>query len=146
MIFTPQGSPTYKCGSAPSYCSVKSPYKSLVTTTNMSLTDTFLHWISGRSVALTAFTIPFIGFLVALLGRGQSKKSHLPPGPKPLPLVGNMFDMSPVQPWKQYAQWTEKYGTYSFCATLLFEVTPRHLREYCLLEPSVSTNHNPRID
>jgi hypothetical protein len=34
----------------------------------------------------------------------------LPPGPKPLPIVGNMFDMPDEKPWVTYREWNEQYG------------------------------------
>ncbi|KAF5321043.1 hypothetical protein D9619_000276 [Psilocybe cf. subviscida] len=34
----------------------------------------------------------------------------LPPGPKGLPLVGNILDMPSEREWKTFAQWGEKYG------------------------------------
>ncbi|KAL4061713.1 cytochrome P450 [Scleroderma yunnanense] len=34
----------------------------------------------------------------------------LPPGPKPLPLVGNLFDIPVIKPWLTYADWGKKYG------------------------------------
>jgi hypothetical protein len=36
--------------------------------------------------------------------------SPLPPGPKPLPLLGNLFDMPTSREYETYAQWGRKYG------------------------------------
>jgi hypothetical protein len=33
-----------------------------------------------------------------------------PPGPKPLPLVGNLFDLPYESPWLVYDQWAKEYG------------------------------------
>ncbi|TFK53785.1 cytochrome P450 [Heliocybe sulcata] len=33
-----------------------------------------------------------------------------PPGPKPLPIVGNAFQLPQKMPWKTYAQWGKEYG------------------------------------
>ncbi|PCH44804.1 cytochrome P450 [Wolfiporia cocos MD-104 SS10] len=33
-----------------------------------------------------------------------------PPGPKGLPLVGNLFDMPKSQAWKTFTKWSEKWG------------------------------------
>ncbi|EMD40089.1 hypothetical protein CERSUDRAFT_45215 [Gelatoporia subvermispora B] len=36
--------------------------------------------------------------------------STLPPGPKGLPFIGNLFDMPLDYPWKTFAKWGEEYG------------------------------------
>lgn len=46
-------------------------------------------------------------------------KRHLPRGPKALPLVGNMFDMPTVQPWKEYSNWHRRYGAYKELSTMM---------------------------
>ncbi|KAG6329312.1 hypothetical protein ID866_9778 [Astraeus odoratus] len=33
-----------------------------------------------------------------------------PPGPKPLPLLGNLFDIPSMKPWLTYAEWGAKFG------------------------------------
>jgi hypothetical protein len=34
----------------------------------------------------------------------------LPPGPKPLPLIGNLLDMPKVKDWETYHEWSRRYG------------------------------------
>jgi hypothetical protein len=46
----------------------------------------------------------------------------LPPGPKRLPLIGNVFDMPTEQEWYTFANWATRYGIslgYSPSAPLL---------------------------
>ena len=48
----------------------------------------------------------------------RPSRLELPPGPKPLPLAGNMFQMPLVKPWETYMEWSRKYG--APLLTLLF--------------------------
>ncbi len=49
---------------------------------------------------------------VILLNRLLAKKpaGPLPPGPKGLPLLGNMLDMPTSHEWKTFAHWGERWG------------------------------------
>jgi hypothetical protein len=40
----------------------------------------------------------------------RSRTPSLPPGPKGLPLVGNIFDMPSEKEWLAFAKWGETYG------------------------------------
>ncbi|KAF9228325.1 cytochrome P450 [Gyrodon lividus] len=45
-----------------------------------------------------------------LLFRAWSPKTRLPPGPKGLPLLGNVSDLPTTQPWVTFAELGRKYG------------------------------------
>ncbi|KAI0370176.1 cytochrome P450 [Pilatotrama ljubarskyi] len=49
---------------------------------------------------------------VILLNRLFARKQQgpLPPGPKGLPLIGNMLDMPASHEWRTFAQWGERWG------------------------------------
>ncbi|PSS35616.1 hypothetical protein PHLCEN_2v1439 [Hermanssonia centrifuga] len=61
-------------------------------------------------LAFLDFVLVALGiFLVTQLFTGRSKPS-LPPGPKGLPLIGNVLDMPPSHEWLTFAKWGERFG------------------------------------
>ena len=38
----------------------------------------------------------------------------LPPGPKKLPLLGNLHNFPTKYEWEQYVEWSKEYGAYLF--------------------------------
>lgn len=52
-----------------------------------------------------------------------SKEPLYPPGPKPLPLLGNIHDIPLVSPWIAYTEWGRTYG----------QLHARHSIPFCLL-------------
>lgn len=42
----------------------------------------------------------------------RSSALPLPPGPKPLPLLGNLLDVPLTRQWLVYSQWAKRYGIY----------------------------------
>lgn len=60
---------------------------------------------------LTALDVGLgILFLAILLGLVSRKTSNMPPGPRGLPLLGNVLDMPTTYPWLTFAEWAKKYG------------------------------------
>ncbi|KAL1751253.1 cytochrome P450 [Schizophyllum commune] len=51
------------------------------------------------------------GIAVYLLSRRRRDALPLPPGPKKLPLVGNLFDMPNSFEWERYMEWAKEFGT-----------------------------------
>ncbi|SJL09796.1 related to cytochrome P450 CYP2 subfamily [Armillaria ostoyae] len=48
--------------------------------------------------------------LYRLLSSIRRRRLPLPPGPKGLPLIGNLWDVPAEYPWLTYAQWAATYG------------------------------------
>ncbi|KAN0092739.1 Cytochrome P450 [Tylopilus felleus] len=58
------------------------------------------------SVALAAYTL-----ITFWRSRYRVPASHpLPPGPPPLPIIGNVLGISPEEPWASYTRWGKTYG------------------------------------
>jgi hypothetical protein len=49
-------------------------------------------------------------FSILFVYRKTYSSAALPPGPPPLPFVGNVFQVPKERPWLKYAEWTEQYG------------------------------------
>ncbi|KAJ7153311.1 cytochrome P450 [Mycena filopes] len=67
----------------------------------MTSTQT-LTWIAGVGVGLT---------LYLLRARDSRRSLPLPPGPKKLPLLGNVLDIPAVHPWETYMAWSKEYNS-----------------------------------
>ncbi|KAJ7498243.1 cytochrome P450 [Mycena galericulata] len=53
----------------------------------------------------------FIGALILHRRNNAHSRLPLPPGPKKLPLVGNLFDIPPKFQWKTYMEWSKTYDS-----------------------------------
>lgn len=63
---------------------------------------------SAVAVAVALFGILFIW------SRRRNVKLPYPPGPKGLPLIGNLFDVPKQHEWLTYAKWSRDFGTFLF--------------------------------
>ena len=55
------------------------------------------------------------------------RRISLPPGPKGLPLVGNILDMPVEREWLTFARWGEVWGLLCFRSTLPICPSQLHL-------------------
>ena len=61
--------------------------------------------------ATTLLVLLLIGALTYWIDVNKRKRLRLvPPGPKALPIFGNIFDLPKEKPWVTYKEWAEKYG------------------------------------
>ncbi|KAI9435475.1 cytochrome P450 [Lactarius indigo] len=60
-------------------------------------------------VALSLFAY-LVRTYAASSDRGSCRGLQYPPGPRGLPLLGNLFDIPQYAPWETYARWGRQYG------------------------------------
>ena len=60
-------------------------------------------------VDLLVVAFAFLAFST-LYSRGKQRKLPFPPGPKGLPVVGNLLDMPAGEEWITYKRWGKLYG------------------------------------
>lgn len=76
-----------------------------------------------------------VGLVIHILTRRSPKHYNFPPGPKPLPLIGNIHQVPKTHPWLKYTEWAKQYGMtlpeppQSSCLSVPY-------RRYCLLQSS----------
>ncbi len=51
------------------------------------------------------------------LFRLSTRDPPLPPGPKGIPLIGNLLDLPSEKEWLTFAKWGEKYGLLIYHST-----------------------------
>lgn len=58
-----------------------------------------------------ATLIAFVVLIVTIKQISNRQKGSLPPGPRGLPIIGNLFDMT-KDPWLILTEWKKTYGSY----------------------------------
>ncbi|KAI0050756.1 cytochrome P450 [Auriscalpium vulgare] len=71
-------------------------------------------------MAITLFDAVLAGMALwlAKLVLQKNPRGRLPPGPKPLPLLGNIFDLPRKEQWRTFSEWGHKYGPISYASAL----------------------------
>ena len=60
--------------------------------------------------------------------RSKSSRNPLPPGPKPIPFIGNIYDIPRVASWRVFQDWGKKYGDFSKLLYIVAGGLNLHLR------------------
>lgn len=63
-------------------------------------------------------TTLLVGGFIALVRRHKPLQAPFPPGPKPWPFIGNIFDTMALEPWLLYMNWEDVYQSKILSLTL----------------------------
>lgn len=61
-------------------------------------------------IIVIALGLCAVYFILNLSSKQDKKRLPLPPGPKALPLLGNIFQIPQQRYWERYQEWHQKYG------------------------------------
>ena len=76
--------------------------------------------IVNRYDILLAVVTALGGLAFLVVVRISKRRLPYPPGPRRLPIVGNLFSMPSREEWKVYKKWSEDCGQCMFVASAAF--------------------------
>ncbi|KAG1837779.1 cytochrome P450 [Suillus subalutaceus] len=89
--------------------------------------------VNGQLAILAGIPLSFVAVtaLMRLIKKRQNNHS-LPPGPVPLPLLGNVLSIDAKEPWLTYTEWGAMYGDLIFVRNLdedIVVINSQHIAE-----------------
>ncbi|KAI0333736.1 cytochrome P450 [Cubamyces sp. BRFM 1775] len=77
----------------------------------------------SNSQVLLAAALPVVALVTVYVRsffkwRARTRGRPLPPGPRPWPIVGNLFDLPRFKPWRKCLEFTEQYGSIVYLQVL----------------------------
>lgn len=92
------------------------------------------------------FLVLSLGIFCVFLVKRRQSRLPLPPGPKPWPIIGNVYDVPSIRPWEKYREWCEHFSEDPCPIPLHIELmfTPFRIR-YCLCAPANAAYRDPGI-
>lgn len=104
------------------------------------------YWL-GNSILITVISIPFFYYIYSRYRFGYWKRQGIP-GPKPTPIIGNMFSLSKPQPLMQLEfqkQFGEIYGIYRGLEPALVVADPAIIKRILVQDFHLFRNRNAPI-
>ncbi|KAF9243459.1 cytochrome P450 [Melanogaster broomeanus] len=68
------------------------------------------------SAVFSLLSVSAVAVLARYVRRKEARVLNLPPGPKGLPLLGNILDINTSEPWLTFTQWAASYGDLVYCS------------------------------
>ncbi|KIK92994.1 hypothetical protein PAXRUDRAFT_12903 [Paxillus rubicundulus Ve08.2h10] len=102
----------------------------------------------------TLCLVALASVVVVDLGRRRLKRQNLPspyplpPGPPPLPVVGNMHDINVKAPWLTYSKWSKMYGDLVYARLFdkdIIIISSRKIAKDLLEDRSINYSDRPNI-
>ncbi|KAG1846130.1 cytochrome P450 [Suillus tomentosus] len=90
--------------------------------------------VDGRLAIFAVLPTSFV-VITALKRFIRNRQNKLPPGPVPLPLLGNVFSVDTKAPWLTYTEWAAAYGDLFFVRLLgqeIVVINSQHVAEALL--------------
>src|SRR5258708_7821028 len=71
-----------------------------------------------ESLVSRAYLVPTIAICAFFFGLSFIRKKNLPPGPRRLPIIGNVHQLPVQSPWVTFGEWSKSYGNYTLSASV----------------------------